>query len=952
MRKKLFIPLLLAAGVLSIGSISALSRYEKVSADVPNYQTYVPLRDGWIEHTDGSAAKSVGELVRARNDRFWNGNADPNNWDSQERSFNALDEFIDTIHMAGGEGWRGAYRTPELVLHDNDHRYVSFLFGGGGDDIFVNIFQVSGEAGSGDRISGIRTALDEAGSFEGNKGKSDAEKLNAPISCNMVLKYYALPNEIQPGDHFLLYVRDGRTGGYGGFTFGDVRINQTLEDVAKTFSAHKTQMKLNEYMSPWTRNANEYVLNYYATDSYYATVRTAEAALTDANDDFEINDRLTKWAYDQDNSRLEDDGLANINYDSIYSDEGWKWGGYFYDNDGLMPANKTGNKYLTGEPSDTDGHTCGLPESAKYRLVSPEFTLSGTGLISAKIGGHFTALQLLDENLDVIATTGDTNPSFLEADMTNIARSGARLNTMVRTYLDCGEFVGDRVHVALVDQRTGGGWNLSFFDEVVTNYAIEPGLKIDFFSQSSSKSDNVYNGYILDKYVDNGYNADFKDAYDFLQDYYSTLRTPANKFDYAYASSAAKSEIGTEYSLLSSEAQAIVDASDDLETVEKDNIFNADWWFNTFVNPSNTVSVAVPDELSSAVRTVSFDANGGSGEMTNVLKLSGKTYTLPACTLTAPAGYEFVGWKVNNSGETLAVGDEITVSADVELVAQWNILKFSVTYNANGGSGDDHVVNNVEYGTEYELLALGDTAITAPAGKRFVEWNTSADGNGTAKAPAETYSITEGVTFYAIWEDNARTQVEALPTKTVLGYDYTGDAENGFEFSNLKIRFRGALDCSLWAELNSEETIQGYGVMVSLGTSTEGYLGDRHFETEYATELEAASGNVDAAISALCDGTKIKNFYNDNSVESPFSNGVKCSWSLAQEVKYSVPANKVHVLTRQYVAVAYIRTNSGLVFFDETRVSVKDIAAQMIASDQYDDSSMGGSLHHLAHLGE
>ena len=304
---------------------------------------------------------------------------------------------------------------------------------------------------------------------------------------------------------------------------------------------------------------------------------------------------------------------------------------------------------------------------------------------------------------------------------------------------------------------------------------------------------------------------------------------------------------------------------------------------------------------------------------------------------------------VDSSSNVLGVSDTPATVGDAISALLGGYTQCTISFDANGGEGSMSSLTLVN-GSTYTLPSC---PFTAPEGKRFLKWNTEDDDSGTSKNPDDPYDVSENVTFYAIWEViPAREQIEALETKTVLGYDYTGDAENGFEFSNLKIRFRGALDASLWAQLNSEETIQGYGVMVSLGTETAGYLGNEHFEDEYATKLEAASGNVDAAISALCDGTKIKNFYNNNSVESPFSNGVKCSWSLAQEVKYSVPANKVHVLTRQYVAVAYIRTNSGLVFFDETRVSVKDIATQMIASDQYDDSSMGGSLHHLAHLGE
>lgn len=592
MKKAIAILSFTALSAILAGSIliSANHTVKEAKAEAVDYQTYVPLRDGWIENTDGSAESNLNDLIRARNDRFWNGQA--SGWDSQERSFNALDEFVDTIHRAnGGEGWRGAYRTPELVLKDNDHRYVSFLFGGGGNDIFVNIFQVSGAAGSGDRISGIRTALDESGYFE-NEGGVNPDKLNAPISCNMVLKYYELPNEIQPGDHFLIYVRDGRTGGYGGFTFGDVHINQTLEDVARTFSAHKAQMKLNEFASDWTRVANEYVLNYYANDSYYAAVRTAEAALTDANDDFEINNRLSKWAYDQQNSTFENGALGAINYDGIYATADTKLGGYFNDNDGYMPLNKSGNQYLTGEPSDIgDGiRNCGLPESAKYRLVSPEFTLTGTGLVSAKLGGHYTKMSLLDSNFNVLLTTGDENPAFVDSGVANIINSGSRLCTMVRTYLDCSAYLNQRVHIALEDGRTGGGWNLSFFDEVVTNYPTLPSFKLDVISQHSTKSEEVYNGVVFDKLVVGAnYNADFKAAYDFVNSYYGAARNSASGFSRC---SADLSGLMTTYDGLSSAAKAVVDESEDYYYGDNMGHFDGDWYFAS-VNKTYKIGQAI-----------------------------------------------------------------------------------------------------------------------------------------------------------------------------------------------------------------------------------------------------------------------------------------------------------------------------------------------------------------------
>lgn len=66
--------------------------------------------------------------------------------------------------------------------------------------------------------------------------------------------------------------------------------------------------------------------------------------------------------------------------------------------------------------------------------------------------------------------------------------------------------------------------------------------------------------------------------------------------------------------------------------------------------------------------TVKFEAGGGSGTMADVADVKGE-YVLPACTFTAPEGKEFAGWKVGE--EVKAVGEKITVSADVTLVATW-----------------------------------------------------------------------------------------------------------------------------------------------------------------------------------------------------------------------------------------------------------------------------------------
>ena len=571
--------LTIAGGALVLGSAisTAPKKASEAKADAPSYQTYISVRDeGWMERMDNlDHAIDYGGFIRGRNDRFWNGNADPNNFDSQERTYNGLDEFIDTCKV-DGNGWTGNYRTPELTLHDNDHRYICFLYSGlECNEIFINVFNISKGR---DVITNYKPFFAETpnGTFDDNKVKTDAEKKYGEITCNQTFRYLELPNDIEVNERFLLYVHDGSTAGFGFFTFGALYVNQTLTEVAKRFSAHKTQMQLNKELdtSAWNNNAIDYVLNFYATDSYYSTVRTAVAALTDADDDFEVNTHLSNWGYDQKNSTYANGDLAGLNFSYVYSDKDIKWGGYFYENDGLMPVNKTGSKFFTGEPIDVDSFNTGLPEDAKYRLVSPEFTLSGTGLISAKIGGHYAKLSLLDSSYNVLLSTGN-NPSFVDASMNNIIASGARLCTMTRTYLDCSPYLNQRVHVAIEDSQTGGGWGLAYFDEIVTRYNSLPSFKLDVIQQEA-RSGAVYHGVVMDKLVvGETYNATFKASYDFVQTYYAQVRSGSNRYSWCNVS---LDNLKSSYNSLDSDVKAIVDASDDYHYGDAHGQYTGDYF--------------------------------------------------------------------------------------------------------------------------------------------------------------------------------------------------------------------------------------------------------------------------------------------------------------------------------------------------------------------------------------
>ena len=145
--------------------------------------------------------------------------------------------------------------------------------------------------------------------------------------------------------------------------------------------------------------------------------------------------------------------------------------------------------------------------------------------------------------------------------------------------------------------------------------------------------------------------------------------------------------------------------------------------------------------------TVSFNANGGTGSMLDETEQLGG-YVLPECGFTVPTGKQFKCWAEGSaSGQQYDVGDEYDVTADVTFYAVWEdipVANYTVSFNANGGSGS---MNPVQLAGEYTLPTCG---FTAPTGKQFKGWATSANGS---VIEGTTYNVTANVEFFAIWEN-------------------------------------------------------------------------------------------------------------------------------------------------------------------------------------------------------
>lgn len=148
---------------------------------------------------------------------------------------------------------------------------------------------------------------------------------------------------------------------------------------------------------------------------------------------------------------------------------------------------------------------------------------------------------------------------------------------------------------------------------------------------------------------------------------------------------------------------------------------------------------------------VRYNGNGAtSGTMTD----SSHVYdTVNSLTKNAYArtGYTFTGWntKADGKGTAYVDGDSVknlTASKDgvVTLYAQWKSNRYTLTYNANGGT----------VSASSKTLQYGDAFGTLPTpkrdGHRFLGWYTSATG-GT-KISEATKIGAENTTIYAHWD--------------------------------------------------------------------------------------------------------------------------------------------------------------------------------------------------------
>ena len=168
---------------------------------------------------------------------------------------------------------------------------------------------------------------------------------------------------------------------------------------------------------------------------------------------------------------------------------------------------------------------------------------------------------------------------------------------------------------------------------------------------------------------------------------------------------------------------------------------------SSFTSNANTTLYAV---WKANTYTVSYNANGGSGAPSSQTKTYGVTLYLSS-TVPARSGYTFLGWSTSSTATsaTYSAGGSFTANADTTLYAVWKANTYTVSYNANGGSGAPSSQTKT-YGV---TLYLSSTVPTR-SGYTFLGWSTSSTATSATYSAGGSFTSNANTTLYAVWKSN------------------------------------------------------------------------------------------------------------------------------------------------------------------------------------------------------
>ena len=154
-------------------------------------------------------------------------------------------------------------------------------------------------------------------------------------------------------------------------------------------------------------------------------------------------------------------------------------------------------------------------------------------------------------------------------------------------------------------------------------------------------------------------------------------------------------------------------------------------------------------EESVSLRAITFDPNGGKLEIDKKVIRTNTSYgAMPTPTREY---YHFLGWFTEANGGTQVTPDTV-LTEDTTVYAHWQIYTYTISYNANGGSGAPGSQIKT-HGINLTLSSIKPTR----SNYTFLGWSTSSSATSSTYSASATFTVNADTTLYAVWKTNTYT---------------------------------------------------------------------------------------------------------------------------------------------------------------------------------------------------
>lgn len=323
---------------------------------------------------------------------------------------------------------------------------------------------------------------------------------------------------------------------------------------------------------------------------------------------------------------------------------------------------------------------------------------------------------------------------------------------------------------------------------------------------------------------------------------------------------------------------------------------------------------------------IKYNTNGGTpSTMGPQTKTHDVNLTLLSMEPTK-AGAAFRNWKATD-GTTYAKGAVYTKNEPTTLTAQYDAIDYSVTYNANGGSGAPSPQTKI-HGT---TLVLSSTKPTW-SGCTFLGWGISANDITVDYAAGANYTANEEIILYAIWAKNislnSTTTADVTRAGQIVLFQFTPSASGTYYFystgsSDTCGYLYSSPPTSMTQLAYSDDDGVNYNFQYSYNfvAGTTYYLGVKYWSGSTTGSISVALGqsymvSYSASPGSNAPPSQIKIYGQTlilgNSKPTPPTGYSFANWKATNGTIYdpggSYTANAATTLTAQYTANPYIVT--------------------------------------------